>query len=189
MKANLSTSTRTGTGTRAVTRTEAPARSTAQSTAQSDPAKNDRRSKSKPEQAGDLLAGKLLGGSQPKRKRLYSAENSSLPSVDCLSDPEFQAAAISLLERAHANKKLKETAEQSQKDATEALAAIALSEGIPGLKYKQLGIRVRGYVSRRVFDRDAAVSLMLEHGISPTDIEALYTEGKEYLDARLEEFE
>lgn len=151
--------------------------------------------KPKPEQAGELwgdkLARTLSNGDAPKSKgkRRHTKEFvESIPDVSKL-DPVLRDIARDLLQQAHDARRTKDLAEQTQKEATEQLAAIVMSEDWPGLRSGRIGILVNGYTSRTTFDKDAARDMLLDLGADPAAVGELYKKGDEYLNTRLEEFD
>lgn len=115
------------------------------------------------------------------------ASNSVLPLVSVLGDRADMKRATKLLEHAHAQKKIRDAADKEVTAAKEELAAFALTDELPGLRYGLLAIQVNGYKTRQTFDKDLAKSLMLEYGVPPEKIGGCYKESDEYLDTKLVE--
>lgn len=133
---------------------------------------------------------KIKPPKEPKKKERSKplASNSALPLVSVLSDRSDVRRATKLLQTAHTQKKIRDDADKEITSCKEALAALAMVDDLPGLRYGSLGIQVNGYQSRSTFKKDRAKALMLEYGVPPEKIGECYEEGGEYLDTKLVEF-
>lgn len=138
---------------------------------------------------GKLVAKKLTR--QPPTQRSErskpSAANSALPMTSVLDDRSVMERACELLKLAHKLKKIRDKADAEIKEHKEELAAIAMSQDLPGLRYGACAIQVNGYVSRETFDKDQAKALMLEYGVPPAKVGKCYKKSEEYLDTKLVE--
>lgn len=144
--------------------------------------------KKKESAIGKLVAKKLTRQPpEPKERSKPSAANSALPLTSKLDDQSVMDRANELLKLAHKQKKIRDKADAEIKEMKEELAAIAMSQDLPGLRHGAFGIQVNGYVQRETFDKDMARELMLEAGISPKKVGACYKKSAEYLDTKLVE--
>lgn len=121
-------------------------------------------------------------------RKAASGEGSNIPLVSVLKDRKTMDLAKKYLADAHRLKGEIDKREAELDLAKAHLAEIAMSHAIPGMRFGEHGIRVGGYISRSTFDKDRAVQLMADAGVSPEEIASCYGEGKKYLDIKLQKF-